>query len=168
MQKDQLNLDPDVLLGQNVVMTGTVIVGRQTSIWHNVVLRGDVEPIVIGERCNIQDCTLAHGQPHRWGTKLGNDVSIGHGCILHGCELADHAFVGMGSILLNGSYIGSYVLVAAGSLIPQEARFEEPYTLVMGRPGKIVRELREEEVAMINSTPARYITYAQKWLTPKR
>jgi gamma-carbonic anhydrase len=165
---DQIKVADDVRLGQNVVLTGTVKIGRQTSIWHNVILRGDVEPIIIGERCNIQDNTLVHGQLHRWSTKIGNDVSVGHCCILHGCQLADHAFVGMGSILMNGASIGSYVLVAAGSLIPQEARFETPYTLVMGRPGKIVRELRQEEVDMIDQTPLRYVKYAKQWLPEQR
>jgi len=78
--------------------------------------------------------------------------------------LADESFIGMGSILMNGSYIGHRVLVAAGSLIPEGARFDEPNTLVMGRPGKVVRELREKELNMILNTPDRYVKYAREWL----
>jgi carbonic anhydrase/acetyltransferase-like protein (isoleucine patch superfamily) len=162
--KDRIELAEGVRLGQNAVLTGTVTIGCQTSIWHNVILRGDVEPITIGERCNIQDNTMVHGQLNRWSTVLGNDVSVGHCCILHGCQLANHSFIGMGSILMNGSRIGSYVLVAAGSLIPQGNCFETPYTLVMGRPGRIVRELKQEEVDMIQQTPLRYVEYAKQWL----
>ncbi|MBT4091522.1 MAG: gamma carbonic anhydrase family protein, partial [Deltaproteobacteria bacterium] len=114
MDRDNIQLGQDVYTGQNVVTTGTVIVGDQTSIWHNVVLRGDVEPIHIGMQCNIQDNTVVHGQLNTWAPIIGNRVSIGHCCLLHGCELADESFIGMGSILMNGSYIGHRVLVAAG------------------------------------------------------
>lgn len=154
----------DVRLGQNVVITETVSIGDLSSIWHNVVLRGDVSEIRIGSGCNIQDNTVLHGQLDQWDVTLGNDVSVGHSCILHGCELADESFVGMGSIIMNGCYIGSRVMVAAGSLVSQGSRFEEPGTLVMGRPGKAVRKLRENEIQMILDTPKRYLKYARKWL----
>lgn len=154
--------------GENAVITGNVFIGDYSSIWHNVILRGDVEPITIGSRCNIQDNTVLHGQLGRFAVVVGNNVSIGHSCIIHGCELADDSFVGMGSIVMNGAYIGSHVLVAAGSLIPQGARFEEKGTLVMGRPGKVVRELRDNELKMIADTPSRYIEYAKQWLPEKR
>lgn len=165
MERDKIRLGRDVYSGQNVVMTGIVTIGDDTSIWHNVVLRGDVEPITIGEQCNIQDNTVVHGQLNQWAPKIGNRVSVGHCCLLHGCELEDESFIGMGAILMNGSYVGHRVLVAAGSLIPQGARFEEPNTLVMGRPGKVVRELRQNEIDMIVNTPARYMAYAKQWLT---
>ncbi len=164
MERDNIQLGQDVYTGQNVVTTGTVIIGDQTSIWHNVVLRGDVEPIHIGKQCNIQDNTVVHGQLNMWAPKIGNRISIGHCCLLHGCELADECFIGMGSILMNGSYIGHRVLVAAGSLIPEGARFDEPNTLIMGRPGKVVREIREKELNMILNTPDRYVMYAKEWL----
>ena len=164
MNEKNIKLGNDVRFGENVVTTGTVIIGDQTSVWHNVILRGDVEPITIGARCNIQDNTVIHGQLNQWAVKIGNDVSIGHSCILHGCELADQSFIGMGAIVMNGCYIGSHVLVAAGSLISPGSRFEDPNTLVMGRPGKVVRQLKENEMEMILTTPGRYISYAQNWL----
>ncbi|MBU3915743.1 gamma carbonic anhydrase family protein [bacterium] len=165
MEQDTIRLGRDVGFGQNVVKTGNINIGDQTSIWHNVILRGDVAPIMIGARCNIQDNTVVHGQLNRWSTKIGDGVSVGHSCILHGCELSDESFIGMGSILMNGSFIGNRVMVAAGSLISQGSRFEEPNTLVMGRPGKVVRELREEEINMILNTPKGYIEYARQWLS---
>ena len=154
----------NVRFGENAVITGRVSIGDLTSIWHNVILRGDVEPITIGSRCNIQDNSVLHGQLGRFAVVIGNNVSVGHSCIIHGCELADDSFVGMGSIIMNGAFIGSRVLVAAGSLVPQGARFEEPETLVMGRPGKVVRKLRENELKMILETPGKYIKYAEQWL----
>lgn len=165
MKLQELKTGKDVHFGQNVVVTGTVTIGDLTSVWHNVILRGDVEPITIGQRCNIQDNTVLHGQLGRYAVVIGNGVSIGHSCIIHGCELADESFVGMGSIIMNGAYIGNRVLVAAGSLVSQNSRFDEPNTLVMGRPGKVVRKLRESEIQMILETPANYIKYAVQWLS---
>ncbi len=164
---ENIQLHPSVRLGQNAVLTGTVSIGEGSSVWHNVVLRGDVEPIKIGKMVNIQDTTVIHGQLGKFGVTIGDNVSIGHSCILHGCELADNSFIGMGSMVMNGAYIGSNILVAAGSLVPEGKRFEEEFTLVMGRPAKVVRKLNEKEIAMITGTPKRYIEYASNWL-PER
>ena len=166
--KDQINLHPHVYLGQNTVLTGTVDIGEYSSIWHNVVLRGDVAPIKIGSFCNIQDGTVIHGQLDEWDTELGNYVSVGHSCILHGCKLDNHSFVGMGSIVMNGSFIGENVMIAAGSLIPEGSVFDEPNVLVMGRPGKVIRPLRDREIQMIRNTPERYVKYAQQWLSDEK
>ncbi len=164
MDDKNILLAQSVRIGQNVVLTGNVSIGKDTSLWHNVILRGDVAPISIGECCNIQDNTVLHGQLNQWNVNLGNNVSIGHSCILHGCELADNSFIGMGTIVMNGAYIGSDVMVAAGSLISQGTRFEDPGVLIMGRPGKIVRKLKDSELQMIRETPARYTQYATQWL----
>lgn len=165
---NNIKLGTNVRFGENVVLSGDVTINDESSIWHNVVLRGDVAPIIIGTRCNIQDGCVLHGQLNKWQVTIGNNVSIGHSCIIHGAELADDSFVGMGAIVMNGSYIGSRVLVAAGSLISQGSRFDEANTLVMGRPGKVVRKLRDNEIKMIFETPHNYITYAQQWLPEKR
>ena len=164
---DKIELATTVLKGQNVVLTGEVSVGENSSLWHNVVIRGDVAPITIGSFCNIQDNTVLHGQLNKWKITLGNYVSVGHSCILHGCELADNSFIGMGSIIMNGAYIGSEVMVAAGSLIPQDVRFDRPGILVMGRPGRVIRELKPDEIRLIKETPLRYVKYAQQWLSPQ-
>ena len=166
MEPKQIYLGKEVRLGQNCVLTGRVTMGDGSSAWHNVVIRGDVEPVTIGKRCNIQDNSVIHGQLGKHSVTIGDDVSIGHGCILHGCELADHSFIGMGAIVMNGAYIGNHVLVGAGSLVPEGKRFDEPYSLVLGRPAKVLRKLNEKEIAMIEGTPKRYLDYAQKWLPP--
>ncbi|MDH5561094.1 MAG: gamma carbonic anhydrase family protein [Deltaproteobacteria bacterium] len=165
MEKEKkIKLGREVRLGQNVVITERVMIGDYTSVWHNVVLRGDVSPIIIGENCNIQDNTVLHGQLDQWDVILGDRVSVGHSCILHGCELSDESFIGMGSIIMNGCYIGTRVMVAAGSLVPQGSRFTEPNKLVMGRPAKVVRDLKQNEIDMITDTPKRYLKYANQWL----
>jgi len=163
-QQKELQFHQSVRFGQNAVTTGTISIGAYSSVWHNVVIRGDVEPVKIGEYCNIQDNSVLHGQLGLWSVTLGDFVSVGHSCILHGCELADYSFIGMGAIVMNGAYIGSRVVVAAGSLVPQGARYEAPNTLVMGRPAKAVRDLNEAEIAMLEQTPMRYVDYASKWL----
>jgi len=163
----KLDIHESVRFGEYVVTTGNVSIDEGSSVWHHVVLRGDVEPITIGKHCNIQDSTVMHGQLGKFSVTVGDYVSIGHGCILHGCQLADHCFIGMGSMVMNGACIGSQVLVAAGSLVPQGARFDEPYTLVMGRPAKVVRKLNDQEIQMILDTPKRYISYAAQWLPPR-
>lgn len=168
MKTETIFLADSVREGQNVVLTGTVSVGEDTSIWHNVIIRGDVAPVSIGKACNIQDNTVIHGQLNEWDVTLGDNVSVGHSCILHGCEIADNSFVGMGSIVMNGAYIGSDIMIAAGTLVSQGARFEESGVLIMGRPGKIVRKLRENELQLIKDTPIRYIKYAQQWLPPQK
>jgi carbonic anhydrase/acetyltransferase-like protein (isoleucine patch superfamily) len=165
MKGDQFTFGPNVRFGQNAVVTGRVEIGQDTSIWHNVILRGDVEPIIIGKACNIQDGTIMHGQLGKYGVTLGDEVSIGHGCILHGCELASRCFIGMGAMVMNGAYIGENILVAAGSLVPEGKRFATPGMLIMGRPAKEVRPLNERELAMITDTPPRYIGYAEQWLS---
>ncbi len=161
---DKITFGQNARLGQNAVLTGSVTLGQDTSIWHNVILRGDVAPIIIGDQCNIQDGTVIHGQLNEWKVKIGDRVSVGHSCILHGCELENDSFVGMGSIIMNGCYIGKHVVIAAGSLIPERKQFREDNVLIMGRPGKIVRELNENERRMISETPPRYVNYAMKWL----
>ena len=163
---DRISVGKNVRLGRNVVLTGSVDIGANTSIWHNVVVRGDVAPIAIGSQCNIQDGTVIHGQLDQWKVSVGSRVSVGHSCILHGCELESECFVGMGSIVMNGCHIGRNVMIAAGSLIPEGTRIVDENVLVMGRPGKIVRELNAREIGMIRDTPDRYVDYANRWLPP--
>lgn len=164
MKSNQIELAPEVRFGQNVVVTGEVSMGEYTSIWHNCVIRGDVAPIHIGSHCNIQDNTVIHGQLNAWSVNIGNRVSVGHSCLLHGCTLEDDSFVGMGSIIMNGAVIGSRVLVAAGSLVKEGAQFTEPNTLVVGRPAKVIRKFSDDHLKLILDTPKRYIQYAQEWI----
>ena len=113
---NRLDVDRSVWVAPGSVIVGDVTVGRRSSIWYGCVLRGDLEPVVIGEETNIQDLTLVHVDVDRPAI-VGNRVSIGHRCVLHGCTIEDEALVGMGSVLLNGCRIGRGAVVAAGSVI---------------------------------------------------
>lgn len=126
---------------------GQVQVGEEASIWFNVVVRGDSDRIRIGRGSNVQDGTVVHCDPG-FPALIGEDVTIGHGCIIHGCQIGDQSLIGMGTIILNGAKIGSRCLVAAGSLIPEGKEFPEG-SVLMGRPAKVVRTLGEKEMAMI-------------------
>jgi carbonic anhydrase/acetyltransferase-like protein (isoleucine patch superfamily) len=124
---------------------GSVILGKQASVWFNAVIRGDNDTITIGERSNVQDGAVLHVDPGV-PLKLGNNVSVGHQAMLHGCTVGDETLVGIGAIVLNHAVIGKGCLIGAGTLIPEGKTYPDG-VLVVGSPGKVVRELRPEEKA---------------------
>ena len=128
----------------NATLAGSVVVGEGASIWYGAVLRADNEPITIGARSNVQDNCAFHvdkGKP----VVLGDDVSVGHGAIIHGATVEDGVLVGMGAIIMNSAVIGAGSLIAAGALV-SEGVIIPPRSLVAGVPGKVRRELSDEEV----------------------
>jgi carbonic anhydrase/acetyltransferase-like protein (isoleucine patch superfamily) len=137
---------------------GDVEIGEASSVWMHAVLRGDVHWIRIGARSNVQDGTVVHVMSGTHPTTIGNDVTIGHAAIVHGCTLHDRILVGMGAILLNGVVVGEDSIVAAGTLLTQGTRIP-PRSLVMGSPGKVRRELNDEEVASISYYSKSYVAY---------
>ena len=137
---------------------GDVEIGAESSVWMNVVMRGDVHWIRVGQRSNIQDGTVVHVMNGVHPTKIGDEVTIGHGAIVHGCTLGDRILVGMGAILLNGVEVGEDSMVAAGTLLPEGARIPRR-SLVMGSPGKVRRELTDADVASIREYADRYVQY---------
>jgi carbonic anhydrase/acetyltransferase-like protein (isoleucine patch superfamily) len=124
----------------------------------NVVIRGDVHRIRIGRRSNIQDLTMVHVMRETHPTIIGDEVTVGHSAVLHGCTIEDRVLIGMGAMLLNGAHIGADSVVAAGSLVTEGTRIP-PRSLVMGRPGKVTRELSPEEVAEIRWYADNYVAY---------
>ena len=132
-------------IADNATVIGTVVLYNQTSVWFNAVVRGDNDIITIGERTNIQDAAVLHADPGIPLT-LRKNVSVGHQAMLHGCTIGDGSLVGIGAIILNHAVIGSGCLVGAGALIPEGKTFPDG-VLVVGSPGKIVRELKPEEKA---------------------
>jgi carbonic anhydrase/acetyltransferase-like protein (isoleucine patch superfamily) len=151
-------LDPTAYVDESAQLIGDVHVGPESSIWMNVVVRGDVHRIRIGARTNVQDGTVVHVMRGTHPTTIGDEVTIGHGALIHGCTIADRVLVGMGAILLNGVVVGSDSIVAAGSLLPEG--FEvPPRSLVMGSPGKVRRALTDAEVASIRDYAERYVGY---------
>jgi gamma-carbonic anhydrase len=152
------DVHPTAFVDQSAQVIGRVTIGEASSLWMHVVVRGDVHTIRIGARSNIQDGTVVHVMRDTHPTVVGDDVTIGHGALIHGCTIEDRCLIGMGAILLNGAVIGSDSIVAAGTLIP-EGQVVPPRSLVMGSPGKVRRPLTEAEVASILDYAQRYVGY---------
>jgi carbonic anhydrase/acetyltransferase-like protein (isoleucine patch superfamily) len=154
---------PDAYVDASAQVIGDVEIGAESSVWMNVVIRGDVNRIRIGRRTNIQDGTVVHVMRETHPTTIRDEVTIGHGAIVHGCAIADRVLVGMGAILLNGVDVGSDTIVAAGTLLP-EGTAVPPRSLVMGSPGKVRRPLTDEEVASIRWYAENYVRYRLDYL----
>ena len=137
---------------------GDVHIGAESSVWLNTVIRGDVNYIRIGARTNIQDLTMVHVQRETHPTFIGDDVTIGHNAVVHGCTIENQCLIGMGAILLNGCRIGTESIIAAGTLIP-EGMIVPPGSMVMGSPGKVRRELTAGERQRIRSNAESYVRF---------
>jgi carbonic anhydrase/acetyltransferase-like protein (isoleucine patch superfamily) len=138
---------------------GDVTLGAGASIWYNCVLRGDVMPIRVGARSNIQDGTVVHVTRKLAATTIGDDVLVGHLCMIHGCELQDHAFVGLGAIVMDGCVVEPDGMVAAGALLTP-GKVVRRCELWTGRPAKFLRVLGEEEVARNRAGAQGYVALA--------
>ena len=149
----------DCFVAENSVLIGDVIIGDQCSIWYHTIIRGDVNSIRIGDRVNIQDHSMIHCTFEKANTKIGNDVSIGHRAIIHGCELQDNCLVGMGAIVMDNVVVESNALVAAGAVILEKTIVESGW-IYAGVPAKKVKKLNPEEVErLISDTAKRYVKY---------
>lgn len=139
----------------NAVVLGKVKLEEDASVWFNAVLRGDNELITIGPRSNVQDGSVLHTDPG-FPLTVGADCTIGHMVMLHGCTIGRGTLVGIGSIILNGAKIGEECVIGANTLIPENKEIP-PRSMVMGSPGKIVRELSDEDVARFSAAAGRYV-----------
>lgn len=159
-----------VFIADNVSIIGDVNIGTDSAIWYGCTVRGDINYIRIGERTNIQDNSVIHvdhynhdigkaGHP----TFIGDDVTVGHMVMLHGCIVGNACLIGMNSTLLDGCEIGAESIVGAGSLVTKNKKFP-PRSLIMGRPAKVVRTLKEEEVAELYKGAKRYVTWKDEYL----
>lgn len=151
--------------GMNVVMTGSVAIQENSSIWHNAVLRGDMAPIAIGANTNIQDLVMVHGSKGHPVT-IGNNVTVGHSAIIHGCTIDDNVLVGMGAIIMNGAHIHANTIVAAGTLVSQDKEYPEG-VLIIGVPARVMRPLTAEEINGIQQNADSYCQLAKDSLTVK-
>lgn len=136
-------IDESAFIADYVTITGDVVVGKESTIWFNTSIRGDVAPTIIGNRVNIQDNCVLH-QSKNQPLIIEDNVGVGHQCILHGCTIRNGALIGMGSTILDGVEIGEGAFIGAGSLVPPGKKIP-PRTLYVGRPAKFVRELTEED-----------------------
>ncbi|MGD6816971.1 gamma carbonic anhydrase family protein [Metabacillus sp. 84] len=142
-----------------VTITGDVTIGKQSSVWYNTVIRGDVAPTVIGDRVNIQDQCCLHQSPNR-PLIIEDDVTVGHQVILHSSIIRKNALIGMGSLILDGAEIGEGAFIGAGSLVPPGKKIP-PHTLAFGRPAKIIRPLEEADVKDMERIRREYTEKAQ-------
>jgi carbonic anhydrase/acetyltransferase-like protein (isoleucine patch superfamily) len=152
------SIDPSAYVDASAQVIGDVHIGPDSSVWMNVVIRGDVHFIRIGARTNVQDLTLVHVMRDTHPTIIGNEVTIGHSAVIHGTTIEDRCLIGMGAILLNGSHIGTGSIVAAGALVP-EGMVVPPGSMVMGLPAKVRRPLTDEEDASIKWYADNYAQY---------
>lgn len=146
----------DVYIADGAKIIGDVSIAEKSTVWFNAVLRGDLAPIKIGHSCNIQDGVVGHlnlNQP----LLLDDEVSIGHAAIIHGCTIGRGTLIGMGAIVLNGADIGEYALIGAGSIVTENKKIP-PYTLSIGSPAKVVRELTEDDLLRMRKTMESYVT----------
>jgi gamma-carbonic anhydrase len=155
-------LGRDVFIAPGAHVIGRVTIGDESSVWFGAVLRGDVGEIVIGVRTNIQDLSLVHMTGGISNARIGDDVTVGHGVTLHGCEIGHRCLVGMGSILLDGVRVGDDSVIAAGSLITPRMVIP-PGSLVLGRPAKVVRPATAAERRLGIDGAAHYVENARKY-----
>lgn len=159
-------IHPTVFLAAGVQIIGDVLIEEGASIWYNTVLRGDLAPIRIGKRSNIQDGCIGHvntDQP----LIIEDEVSVGHGAIIHGCHVGKGTLIGMGAIVLNGVSIGEYSLIGAGTLVTENKTIPS-YTLSLGSPSKVVRELKETDLERMKRTMESYCIKGSEYLRDSR
>jgi carbonic anhydrase/acetyltransferase-like protein (isoleucine patch superfamily) len=145
-------------VAENATVLGQVTIEEEVSIWFNSVVRGDNDPIVIGRRSNVQDGCILHTDPG-FPLVIGEEATIGHLAMLHGCTIGKGALIGIGAVVLNGARVGEYSLIGSGALVP-EGKEIPPRSVVMGSPGKVIREVRPQELERMAWGVE---LYAQRW-----
>ncbi len=151
-----------VFICEGVKIIGDVEMGKDCSVWYNSVIRGDVHYIKIGERTNVQDLCMLHVTNGRFPLNIGSDVTIGHSVAIHGATIHDRCLLGIGSMILDGAVVGSHSLIAAGSLV-REGFVVPEGVLIAGVPGKIVRDLKPEEIEKISKSAVNYCKYTDDY-----
>jgi carbonic anhydrase/acetyltransferase-like protein (isoleucine patch superfamily) len=153
-------LHPSVFVAEGARVIGDVEVGEESSVWYNTVLRGDVNSIRIGRRTNLQDLTMVHVEKGTHPTRVGDDVTIGHHVVIHGCTIGNRVLVGIGSVVLNGVVIEDDSFIAAGALLIPGTRVPSG-SMVMGSPGRVKRTLSDAERAGLLASAAGYVLNAK-------
>jgi carbonic anhydrase/acetyltransferase-like protein (isoleucine patch superfamily) len=149
---------PTAFIDASAQVIGDVEIGEESSVWMCAVMRGDVHWIKVGKRTSIQDGAIVHGMTGTHPTSVGDNVTVGHAAVLHGCTIESQCLIGIGAILLNGAHVGAGSIIAAGTLLV-EGQKVPPRSLVMGSPGKVKRLLTQAEVADLQLYADRYVGY---------
>jgi gamma-carbonic anhydrase len=145
------------------VVIGDVVMGEHCSVWFHAVIRGDVHYIRIGHRTNVQDLCMLHVTHDTHPLVIGNEVTIGHHVVLHGCTIKDRVLVGMGAIIMDGAVIGEDSVVGAGALIT-EGTIVPPKSLILGSPAKVKRPVTDQELAWVKESADNYVKYSRQYL----
>jgi carbonic anhydrase/acetyltransferase-like protein (isoleucine patch superfamily) len=152
-------VDPSAYIQSTARVVGEVVIGAQSSLWFNVVVRGDVNVVRIGARTNVQDNSVIHVTRDRYPTRIGDDVTIGHRAVVHGCTVGNRCLIGIGAIVMDGAEIEDDCLIAAGSLVTPRTHIPAGH-LALGHPAKPVRALRDDELEYLERSAANYVEYA--------
>lgn len=150
-------------IAENATIVGDVTLGENCSVWFNAVIRGDVNYIKIGNNTNIQDGAVIHCTYQFAATEIGNNVSIGHNALVHGCKLHDHVLIGMGAIVMDHAVVEEYTIIAAGAIVLENTICESGY-LYAGIPARKIKPLTEQQKNLLDELPSRYIMYSG-WFT---
>jgi gamma-carbonic anhydrase len=156
-------ISPTAFIAQSAQIIGEVSIGAESSVWFNVVIRGDVHYIRIGKRTNVQDGTVIHVSRNTHPTVIGDEVTIGHNVTLHGCTIGNRCLIGMGSVILDGALIGDESLIAAGAVVAPGTKIP-PRTLAIGSPARPHRLLSAEEIQHLRQSAENYIGYVKDYL----
>lgn len=151
---------------EGAIIKGNVTIGEDTGVWYNATIRGDSNQIVIGSRTNVQDNAVVHVSTG-YSVNIGDDVTIGHGAIVHGCSIGNNTLIGMGAIILNGAVIGDHCMIGAGALVTQNMQIPDG-SLAFGNPAKIIRNLTKNEMEENTNNAFRYVKAAKAQLKEVR
>lgn len=151
-----------VFIEETAVVVGDVVIGADSSVWFHAVVRGDVHYIRIGARTNVQDLSILHVTHDTHPLVIGDDVTVGHHVVLHGCTVKDRVLIGMGAIIMDGAVVGEDCVVGAGALVT-ERMIVPPKSLILGSPAKVKRVVTDEELAWIRESAQNYVRYARQY-----
>lgn len=157
------NIPRSAFVDETAVVIGDVVLGEEASVWFKSVVRGDVHYIRIGHRTNIQDLCVLHVTHDSHPLVIGDDVTVGHHVVLHGCTIRDRVLVGMGAIIMDGAVIGEDSIVGAGALVTEDTTVP-PKSLILGSPAKVKRPVTEKELAWIHESAQNYVNYARQYM----
>ncbi len=157
----RVRVEGEFFVAEGAVVLGAVLLKDNASVWFNAVLRGDNEPITVGDYSNVQDGAVLHTDPG-WPLVIGSHVTVGHKAMLHGCEIGDNSLIGINAVVLNGAKIGRNCLIGANALITEGKEIPDN-SMVLGAPGKVVRTLTEKEIANLRGTALGYAQNAARY-----
>jgi len=161
LKKNVPEISSDSWVAPNAIIIGKVKLEKNSSIWFNAVLRGDIEKIVIGENSNIQDGSVLHTDPG-YPLTVGKGVTVGHMVMLHGCEILDDTLIGIGSTILNKAKIGKNCIIGANTLVTENKTIPNN-SLVLGSPGKVIRKVTDDEIKVIRENAKHYVKNSKKY-----